>query len=198
MGEKQAAFIAIAKAEGAQKHAELLFLFHVAPILKQIKPAALVSIKTEDWEVWEGLRLSTKLCAIKIRRRGNHLLLMIFDKAALLQTLDDALTRDILQKCGYLKSKGLGTTLRRLKERMKTDDFPHEIGLFLGYPPADVEAFIQNLGRNYTCCRYWKVYTDVARAEKIWHQIDEAQRHAFKLINRLLSVHETVKILQTI
>ena len=47
--------------------------------------------------------------------------------------------------------------LARLIERLKdADEFPHEIGLFLGYPPEDVEGFIQEPnGQKYT--GIWKV-----------------------------------------
>ena len=38
--------------------------------------------------------------------------------------------------------------------------FPHEIGLFLGYPLEDVRGFMENCGRNYRLCGCWKVYGD--------------------------------------
>ena len=38
--------------------------------------------------------------------------------------------------------------------------FPHEIGIFLGYPLADVAGFIRNKGRNCKCIGTWKVYGD--------------------------------------
>ena len=44
--------------------------------------------------------------------------------------------------------------------------FPHEIGLFLGYPIDDVVAFIANKGRNCLCCGCWKCYTDAEAAQK--------------------------------
>ena len=37
--------------------------------------------------------------------------------------------------------------------------FPHEIGLFLGYPFEDVMGFIENKGENYLCSGCWKVYS---------------------------------------
>ena len=42
--------------------------------------------------------------------------------------------------------------------------FPHEIGFFLGYPYADVEAFITHEGRDYLIFGAWKVYFDVPGA----------------------------------
>ncbi len=39
-------------------------------------------------------------------------------------------------------------------------EFPHEIGLVLGYPPADVSGFIRHKGANFLACGGWKAYSD--------------------------------------
>ena len=52
---------------------------------------------------------------------------------------------------------------RRLSEK-KT--FPHEIGVFLGYPLGDVIGFIRNEGKNCKCADCWKVYGDECEAKK--------------------------------
>ena len=45
--------------------------------------------------------------------------------------------------------------LRQLSNRLCLEhDFPHEIGIFLGYPLEDVVGFIENQGKNYTCSGY--------------------------------------------
>ena len=44
--------------------------------------------------------------------------------------------------------------------------FPHEIGLFLDYPPEDVQAFIETGGEGCKLCGYWKVYHDVEAARE--------------------------------
>ena len=38
--------------------------------------------------------------------------------------------------------------------------FPHEIGLVLGYPPADVARFIAQKGTGYLACGGWKAYSE--------------------------------------
>lgn len=38
--------------------------------------------------------------------------------------------------------------------------FPHEIGLILGYPPADVAGFIAQKGTGYLACGGWKAYSE--------------------------------------
>lgn len=52
---------------------------------------------------------------------------------------------------------------RRLAEG---GEFPHEIGLFLGYPPEDVDGFIKNKACGFKCVGCWKVYGDREKAEK--------------------------------
>ena len=53
---------------------------------------------------------------------------------------------------------------------MQSDTFPHEIGIFLGYPLADVKGFIINHGHNCLCCGDWKVYSDPENAVKTFRR----------------------------
>jgi hypothetical protein len=56
--------------------------------------------------------------------------------------------------------------LNCLKKKFETyRQFPHEIGLFLGYPVDDVLGFVKNKGQNYKFCGYWKVYGNVEKAK---------------------------------
>lgn len=60
----------------------------------------------------------------------------------------------------------LDSLLAQLALRLETQpEFPHEIGVFLGYPLQDVVGFIENHGRNYTCCGFWKSYSDPAEMQ---------------------------------
>ena len=64
-----------------------------------------------------------------------------------------------------------------LAERLCCEgDFPHEIGVFLGYPLADVIGFIQNRGKNFTACGYWKVYTDPTAAQAEFDRYKKCER----------------------
>ncbi len=60
--------------------------------------------------------------------------------------------------------------------------FPHEMGLVLGYPPRDVEGFIENGGQGFLLCGYWKVYGDAARAERIFRAFDQTKETAVRLL----------------
>ena len=47
-------------------------------------------------------------------------------------------------------------------------EFPHEIGLFLSYPPEDVKGFIENRAANYKLSGLWKVYGDEKKAKELF------------------------------
>lgn len=57
--------------------------------------------------------------------------------------------------------------LRHLMQKLHaSDEFPHEIGLFLGYPPEDVDGFIVQGPRCCKCVGTWCVYGDEQSARK--------------------------------
>lgn len=66
-----------------------------------------------------------------------------------------------LADCGYRDFSvegALAHLARRIME--KGGEFPHEIGLFLGYPLGDVKGFIKHRGQNCKCTGCWKVYCE--------------------------------------
>lgn len=59
--------------------------------------------------------------------------------------------------------------------------FPHEIGLFLGYPIEDVESYIKNKGEDYIICGIWKVYHNVDAAVHTFGKYNELKEKAMSL-----------------
>ena len=59
--------------------------------------------------------------------------------------------------------------------RLEGEEFPHEIGLFLGYPPEDVEGFCRYQGQNYKLCGRWKVYGDREAACRRFQRYDHCR-----------------------
>ena len=62
----------------------------------------------------------------------------------------------------------------------KGEDFPHEIGVFLGYPLYDVEGFIEQ--RECVMMGYWKVYRYPSAARRLFALYDACIR---ELLNGL-------------
>ena len=69
-------------------------------------------------------------------------------------------------KSGISCREGLEAVIGHLKTRLSANGgFPHEVGLFLGYPLEDVHGFVRSGGRNYKLNGYWKVYSDEQKAK---------------------------------
>lgn len=66
----------------------------------------------------------------------------------------------------------------------EADDFPHEIGIFLGYPLADVTGFIKNKGRNYLLCGMWKVYRQEETAATAFQYYRRMKEQAVRRLER--------------
>ena len=46
----------------------------------------------------------------------------------------------------------------------ESGEFPHEVGLFLSYPPEDVKGFINHRANDFKCAGLWKVYGEEEKA----------------------------------
>ena len=72
-----------------------------------------------------------------------------------------------LKAYGYHDRMSIMEMLEHLRYRMEASiNFPHEIGVFLGYPLKDVKYFISRRGNGYHMCGEWKVYHDVVDAKR--------------------------------
>ncbi len=60
--------------------------------------------------------------------------------------------------------------------------FPHEIGVLLGYPVADVTGFMEHEGKNYLYLGYWKVYSDLQGALTTFHRYRRAKEAMVQLV----------------
>ncbi len=138
---------------------------HCSLTLSSLKTASLFAVKVEseyslnyDILFWNAKfsKTGVKLRLIKIGKKSA--LVYMYRHDMLTSDLSDPRASEILSKYGY-EGLGVDLAINRLSQRLSTyEEFPHEIGLFLGYPPEDVEGFICNKGKNCLLCRYWKVY----------------------------------------
>ena len=64
--------------------------------------------------------------------------------------------------------------LAQLVEHLRDDkEFPHEIGLFLGYPPEDVRSFMKSPCQGVKCVGCWKAYSNKEEAEKTFERFQK-------------------------
>lgn len=76
--------------------------------------------------------------------------------------------KSILEDLGY-PADDADLCVRTLSDRLYEQDvFPHEIGLFLGYPAADVKGFMEHHAAGCKCTGCWKVYSDEKSAQELF------------------------------
>lgn len=110
------------------------------------------------------------LCLVLLRCTEKSALLYLFRPSGLREDLKDGTAQELLSEAGY-PCGDCGQCVCKLVRRFReSEEFPHEIGLFLSYPPEDVKGFIDNHAANYKRIGLWKVYSDEARAERLFRK----------------------------
>ena len=115
----------------------------------------------------------TVLCLIPLQYCGGRALLYLYRPERLRGDFQEPQVGRLLRQDGYQICSTAACLLRladRISRERDTGGFPHEIGLFLGYPPEDVEGFILQGPRHCKCTGYWKVYGDVDGARRTFRK----------------------------
>ncbi len=162
---------------------EEMIINHCSPTLAGIKTGALFNCAyPSERELRSAVRawnktLSPKgLRVLPLRYNGRTALIYIYRPAMLSIDLKDELARRLLAKCGYVSETPEGCIVQLMRRFAECEEFPHEIGLFLGYPPEDVCGFIANKACGYKCVGYWKVYGDEEKAKKAFAKFEKCTR----------------------
>lgn len=142
-----------------------------AEVLAGVKPANLLSITNRAypcgenpyrlWKRWGKQVLAASLLkAHELADRGDSALVLLYMPKELERILMTSSVRAILSRAGYPEKMSLALAIDRLEERMAAGAFPHEIGMFLGYPLKDVAGFMGLAKIPFTCQGPWKIYGD--------------------------------------
>ena len=174
---------------------EKFLVEHCSPTLASIKTANLFTYKFEtEEELHDSLRILNdsvrdKGVSLMILRKNEHkALIYVCRISRLAEDLKKQGVYEFLNRYGY-ESTDPAYALDRLRKRLETrQDFPHEIGLFLGYPLGDVVGFVENAGQNCKCAGCWKVYCNECEAIKIFAKYKKCREVYTKLWNNGRSI----------
>lgn len=159
---------------------EALLVDQCAPTLVGVKPASLFRYQGRDpgearrqAQRW-GRELAAYGLTVEVLKtcpQTGACMILLYRAGWLCRILAEPANRQFLFQQGYSTTATLPQILEQLSDRLCLErEYPHEIGLFLGYPLEDVVGFIRNRGRNFTCCGYWKAYGDPAAARRRFAQ----------------------------
>lgn len=182
----------------AQCYAELhrYLAYTLSAVLGGAKPSELVTLKARvgaclaQWrDHGEALAAQIGLSHCELRSSERVCALLWYRPEALERLLESHRRHPLLLRAGYPVDAGVSGMLAHLRARYAAGDdlrapraYPHEIGLFLGYPARDVEAFIACGGRGQCASGYWKVYGDEREARRAFARIDEIRSRAARLL----------------
>lgn len=166
-----------------------LIVRHCSPTLAGLKAGSLFSCRyTSPRDLTAELRrlnraLSPKgLRVLPLQARDGRALIYLYRPRALERELAADEARALLEERGY-GADAAPRCLARLARKLRAgEEFPHEIGLFLSYPPRDVRGFICNGACRHKCAGCWKVYGDEAAARRTF----EAWRRCTRIYSRRL------------
>ncbi len=154
---------------------EELLVRHCSPTLAGLKTGSLFVCACPGPEEmraelrrWNSVLAGKGLRVLSLRRREQKHLIYVYRISDLRRDLQAADAKALLYRLGYT-CESPGRCIAQLIRRINTAAaFPHEIGLFLGYPPWDVLGFIQHKAQDCLCSGCWKVYADAQHAQELF------------------------------
>ena len=156
-----------------------------APLLTGIKLSNLLNVradqKEEVFRIFEG---SPVCCRVLYEFQGR-LSILLYRPGMLAAYLEREDVKKMMTSFGY-ENSDLEETLNRIADAYQDHmngkrGFPHEIGLVLGYPPVDVEGFIEKEGRDFLYSGYWKVYGNLEDTFNTVEAYDQARDYVIDM-----------------
>ncbi|MDR1875888.1 MAG: DUF3793 family protein [Synergistaceae bacterium] len=183
------------------EYIESLIACFAAPTIRGLKSGSLLNLRRHGdgniaaiWDAEkEELLRKFQLEAFAFPPRPQRsawgqdaVLLLLYKKELLARALFTEKAAAILHPLGYdCCPPCVESYLERLGERWRIENnFPHEIGLFLNYPPEDVREFIRHRGQRSLATGYWKVYGNVRKAKRTFQQFRQAEYEAARSLIR--------------
>lgn len=154
---------------------EEMLVRHCSPTLAGMKTGNMFNCNFSDniemrncIRCWNRTLVKKGLRVLPLRFQENRTLVYVYRPSMLSLDLQHGKASRILRERGYESTMPERCIIELMRRLSENEDFPHEIGLFLGYPPEDVQGFIENRAEDCKCVGCWKVYGDADTAQKLF------------------------------
>ena len=189
-----------AKIDEAHRKELLKFLLvKTAPVRYGVKPAELLRVRhcySDTNE--EGFRFCLyrrdiyeilSLDYIELKVESESSLVLFYNREVLSRTLSGRAVSGWLRRCGYPEG-AVQARLSELRKRCEGKEFPHEIGVFIGYPLKDVVGFMQRLPMTPLHNGPWRVYGNAMESIRRMRLYAAAERFAGDTLEKAADVTE--------
>ena len=157
---------------------EIDIMHQAAPTLAGIKAGSLFNCPYHDHQslVEDCVRLNRILVPkgirlVPIRILNDRVLVYVYRSKDIEKILSDKQVEHVLEQYGYTNKQPTHCVAHLVHRLQEDSSFPHEVGIFLGYPIEDVIGFIEKRECKWIGC--WKVYGDVQKAKRQFDQIHQ-------------------------
>ncbi len=157
-----------------------------APVITGVKIANLLIVPSKEEKRVGDVLNGTGIEHYRLVQQDKTTTYLLFRRLELAMYLQNSMVEHALVEYGY-NDLSFACVLKTFQERYVSymkygNDFPHEMGLILGYPIEDVEGFIKNKGENYLYAGYWKVYQDVEEKKLLFEAYESAKEGMILLV----------------
>lgn len=149
----------------------------LGPVILGSKPAEILNLSSKDNNKETKLNdiklffsNCTRLSYEIINIQDGGVRIVFINKESLSKALSNKKCLNFLKFVGYPSNYDLEEYISVLIDKLHTNDFPHEIGIFLGYPLKDVVGFMGYGKYKFCKTRYWRVYGDETISDNVYNQ----------------------------
>lgn len=166
-----------------------------APVLMDVKPSNLLILTRQEEQVFLRMEGFHGISCLHLYAGDKKSTWLLYRKDRMEAELVWPHIREFMKDYGYDGDSTLEELLYGFRKRFADykdgkAEFPHEMGVFLGYPLHDVKGFIEHKGRNYLCSGYWKVYRDEAKAKDTFRIYETVRDMVLQMVDAGRDLYE--------
>lgn len=171
-----------------------------APLLAGLKPSNLLIVP--DWTAkgLEEVLKATKFSFYCMSVQKGKVVFLVYRLAELTAYLTEFEVQKLLKELGYDVCDlydMLGTVSEKYEAHLvQGTEFPHELGLLLGYPVVDVQGFMKHGGKNFLYSGYWKVYGNLSETKQLFYEFGQARHLVGQLYLNGYSILDIIEYYQ--
>ena len=156
----------------------LNFIEKIGVTIVGVKPASLINVcSPQCLELCHSLNnLNPSIQTVRVKSCEHSAQFFIYHKKSLARVLTKPGVAGYLEALGYNQSDSIENVVSLLTSKLCSQEFPHEVGLFLGYPLKDVLGFMGVLPLPYKKTMGWKMYGDTGASEKLYLKFKLARK----------------------
>lgn len=173
----------------------------LGPVIFGSKPSEILNISTKDGlkddkinEIENFFSNCIKVSYKIINTYDGGIRVLFINEKSLENVLSNKKCINFLKFIGYPSDYDINEYINVLIEKLHSDEFPHEIGIFLGYPLKDVVGFMGYGNYKFYKTKNWRVYGDPLISEKVYNKFIE-DRNKMKELLQLNSLENLLSVI---